>query len=87
MEKIDEKKIFIVYEFGLLLKAIQAFLEVGVGIILFFINTNKVINSILITLHEELVEDPNNFLYNYFIQNTHISTYYYGHYNFVVNNS
>lgn len=75
MEQKEEKEIFVAYEIGLILKAVQAFFEVVIGAILFFLNTNKAINYILATLHEELTEDPNNFLYNYFLNNTHqIST-------------
>lgn len=71
MDEIKEKEIFIAYEVGILFKAIQASLEILIGIILFFVNANYIINIILITLHEELTENPNSILYNYFIQNTH----------------
>jgi uncharacterized membrane protein len=71
MKDNQEKEIFIVYEVGLLLKAIQAFIEIVIAILLYFINTNSMVNSILAILHEELTENPNSILYNYFIQNTH----------------
>jgi uncharacterized membrane protein len=71
MEQIEEKKIFLAYEIGLLIKAMQAFLEIIIGIVLFYINANKVISSILTTLHEELTEQPNNIFYNYLMNNTH----------------
>ena len=60
MEETKEKKIFAVYEFGLLLKTMQALLEVGIGAVLYFISTNNIVNFILKIIHGELVEDPND---------------------------
>jgi uncharacterized membrane protein len=71
VEETKEKKIFAVYEFGLLLKTMQALLEVGIGAVLYFISTNNIVNFILKIIHGELVEDPNDFFANLILKDVH----------------
>jgi uncharacterized membrane protein len=70
MNKTEEKRIFVVYEVSLLLKALQAFLEIFAGFLLYVINTNKITSFILTIAHEELVETPRDPLSLFFIQST-----------------
>ena len=71
VDKIKEKRIFEVYEIGLVLKTIQALSEVVIGAVLAFISTNSIINYILSIIHGELVEDPNDLFANMILKNTH----------------
>lgn len=67
IEDVEEKKIFVVYEFSLVLKATQAILEVVAGLLLYLISTNKITTFILMIAHGELSELPNNFLSDFFL--------------------
>lgn len=71
MDDRNEKRIFVVYEFGLLLKTVQALLEVVIGAVLYFISTNDIVNFILKIIHGELVEDPNDFFANLILKDVH----------------
>ena len=65
----EEKKIFVVYEVSLILKAIQAFLEVIAGILLYIISANSLTTFILKIAHGELAEMPNDFMSHFLIKN------------------
>jgi uncharacterized membrane protein len=63
-----EKRIFMAYELGLILKALQAFLEVIAGVLFYAISTNSMTTFILTVAHGELAEMPNDFLSDFLIK-------------------
>ncbi len=64
MKIIEEKRIFVVYEIGLFLKALQAFLEIVAGVLFYFISTNAITTFVLTIAHGELTEMPRDFMSN-----------------------
>ena len=75
MEIIEEKRIFVVYEYGLLFKALQAFLEIVAGVLFYAINTNKITTFILNIAHEELAETPHDIFSDFLINSAnHLAT-------------
>jgi uncharacterized membrane protein len=65
---IDEKKIHLVFEVSLILKGILALLEIAGGILAFFITQQFLLRIILAVTHEELTEDPHDFLVGLLLQ-------------------
>lgn len=68
---LQEKRIFITYEIALLLKGLQAFLEVVAGMLLWLISTNAIATFILFVAHSELAESPDNVISDFLIQSAH----------------
>ncbi len=71
MEDIQEKRIFVTYEIALLLKGIQAFLEVLFGLLFCFISTSTITSTILFIANGELAESPDNVLSTFLIRSAH----------------
>ncbi len=71
----EEKNIYIAYNVSLLLKFIQASLEVVSALFLYFVSTNRIINFLVTITHSELIEEPNNFIANFLVNNAnHITS-------------
>lgn len=57
---VPEKRIYEVFEIAVVLKGLNAFLEIVLGILL--LSTNVVNELVTALVHNEFVEDPNDFL-------------------------
>lgn len=55
------------FEVGILLKAIDGFLEIICGFLLFYFNPVRLDNIIVLLTQHELSEDPNDFIANHLI--------------------
>ena len=55
---LKEKRIFLAYEFTLLAKGAQAFLEIVAGVLFAFVSTNAITTFVFAIAHSELVETP-----------------------------
>lgn len=71
MENLQEKRIFLTYEIVLLLKGLQAFLEIISGILFYAISTNTIAALIVFIAHGELAESPDGILSNFLVQSAH----------------
>ncbi|MDB5255277.1 MAG: rane protein [Candidatus Nomurabacteria bacterium] len=71
MNKIGEKRIFITYEIALLIKAIQAFLEIIIGIVFCIISTATIKAFMLFIAYGELAESPNNIISHILVQSAY----------------
>jgi uncharacterized membrane protein len=67
-EVITEKRIFLAYEVGLIVKAFQAFLEIVAGMLLLAIHTNTIITFMLSLTYGELSEVPHSLVTNFLIK-------------------
>jgi uncharacterized membrane protein len=65
---IDEQKLHLAFEIGLILKAIFALLEVAGGILAYFITQQFLLRIVLALTSHELAEDPNDFLATFLLQ-------------------
>jgi uncharacterized membrane protein len=65
---LKEKNIHRVFEIALISKAIHAFIEILSSIFLYFVNQDFVSNLVLLITHEELSEDPKDFIAHYLIK-------------------
>lgn len=71
MKNIQEKRIFVTYEIALLLKALQAFLEIVAGILFCLVSTREITAFMLSIANGELAESPNDFVSRLLIQSAH----------------
>lgn len=61
------KFLYKIFEFGILIKAVYGFFEILGGILL-SISGQKIIDNVVILItHQEIIEDPNDLIANYFI--------------------
>jgi uncharacterized membrane protein len=58
-DELQEKNIYRIFEIGVILKGLNALLEIVLGGLLLFVNVSDVIQ---VLIANELVEDPDNFL-------------------------
>jgi uncharacterized membrane protein len=65
---IDEHKLHLAFEIGLVLKAIFALLEVAGGILAYFITQQFLLKVVLALTSHELAEDPNDFVATFLLQ-------------------
>ena len=66
MEK-KEKYIYEVFEISILLKAINAVIEMALGIAIFFVTQDFIGDVINIFTSRELIEDPKDFFANFLV--------------------
>ena len=62
---ITEKKIFLTFEISLILKAMQAVLEIVGGLLILFISKSTVLSFVAFLTQEELTEDPRDLISHY----------------------
>lgn len=65
---IDEHKLHLAFEIGLILKAIFALLEVAGGILAYFITQQFLLKVVLALTSHEVGEDPNDFVAAFLLQ-------------------
>jgi len=65
---MPENKIRTIFRLSLIIKAILALSEVIVGILAYFVTQQFLVSVITILTHDELMEDPKDFISNYLIQ-------------------
>ena len=63
-----EKRLHVTFEISLLLKGIQAVLEIISGFIVFFTPTSTILKLITLFTTEELIEDPRDLIAQYLIK-------------------
>lgn len=59
---ITEKEVHDFFDFALILKGIHAVIEIGSGLIFYFVSTENISRFIRFFIHDEIVEDPNGFV-------------------------
>ena len=75
MLNLTEKKWFHwAFIFGAVLKAIDAFIELIGGILIFLVNKALVVTIVLRFTREELLEDPKDLIANYLVASAHALT-------------
>ena len=75
MKDQQEKNIFITYEIALLLKGIQASLEIIAGLLFYFLSTATLTNFMLFVANGEVAESPDNIVSNFLIHSAqHLSS-------------
>jgi uncharacterized membrane protein len=67
-KRIDENKLHLAFEIGLILKAIFALLEVAGGILAYFITQQFLLRTVLALTSHRVVEDPNDFVAAFLLQ-------------------
>jgi uncharacterized membrane protein len=65
---IDEHKLHLAFEIGLILKAIFALLEVAGGILAYFITQQFLLKVVLALTSHEIGEDPNDFVATFLLR-------------------
>lgn len=65
---IDEHKLHLAFEIGLVVKGIFALLEVAGGILAYFITQQFLLRIVLALTSHEIVEDPNDFVAAFLLQ-------------------
>ena len=65
-----ERRIYQLFEVGVVLKGLNAVVEVVVGTLLLFVNVNDILQSLI---QNEFIEDPNDLLANYLQPLVHIA--------------
>jgi|tagenome__1003787_1003787.scaffolds.fasta_scaffold20879751_2 uncharacterized membrane protein len=65
---VDEHKLHLAFEIGLVLKAIFALLEVAGGILAYFITQQFLLRAVLALTSHRVVEDPNDFVAAFLLQ-------------------
>jgi uncharacterized membrane protein len=83
IKKLLESKdiVHISFEISLLIKCIDGLLEIVVGVLLLYLNPNRLINFIFFLTRHELSEDPRDLIANALIRFSHsfsISLQYFG---------
>lgn len=71
----EEKKIYKIFTIGVIIKGIQGFLELGFGLLVYFISTNAMLAFIAKLSTEEIIETPRDFINHHLAQGVeHLST-------------
>ena len=75
MEKNQKEKWFqYLFFLGVILKAVNAVIELAGGIVIFLVSKAFIVTTILALTQEELLEDPKDLIANYFITSAHTLT-------------
>lgn len=65
---IDEKKLHLAFEIGLILKGIFALMEIAGGILAYFITQQFLLKIVLAVTHDELMQDPDDLAAGFLLQ-------------------
>ena len=74
---MNERRVHQIFEISILLKGAHASIECIGGLVLAFVSTSAITNLVNVLTHEELIEDPNDFVATHLLslaQNLTVST-------------
>jgi uncharacterized membrane protein len=63
-----EKNLHFIFEISLIVKGVHALIEIISGVIIFFINKTIITLFVVAITHDELLEDPKDFIAHYLIK-------------------
>src|SRR5438552_2750877 len=75
MDKTEEKKIYKVFAISVVVKSIQGFLEMGLGLLIYFISANSILAFVSRLSQDEFIDGPRDFINHHLAAGAaHLST-------------